>query len=36
MDPNRPGLGRKLVATHRKRVEVLRQMVKLSSALEAS
>jgi anti-sigma factor RsiW len=36
MDPNRPELGRKLVSMHRKRVEVLRQMVKLSSALETS
>jgi anti-sigma factor RsiW len=36
MDPSRPELGRKLVATHRKRIEVLRQMVKLSSALETS
>jgi anti-sigma factor RsiW len=35
-DPNRPELGRMLVSTHRKRVEVLRSMVKLSSALETS
>jgi predicted anti-sigma-YlaC factor YlaD len=33
MDPNRPELGRKLVSTHRKRVEVLRQLVKLSTTL---
>jgi len=32
-DPNRPELGRMLVSTHRKRVDVLRQMVKLSTAL---
>jgi hypothetical protein len=35
-DPNRPELGRMLVSTHRKRIEVLRSMVKLSSALETS
>jgi anti-sigma factor RsiW len=35
-DPNRPELGRMLVSTHRKRVDVLRSMVKLSSALEKS
>ena len=32
-DPNRPELGRMLVSTHRKRVDVLRKMVKLSTAL---
>ena len=32
-DPNRPELGRMLVSTHRKRVEVLRKMVKLSTTL---
>ena len=32
-DPNRPELGRMLASTHRKRVEVLRQMVKLSTPL---
>ena len=32
-DPGRPELGRMLVSTHRKRVEVLRKMVKLSSTL---
>ena len=32
-DPNRPELGRMLVSTHRKRVDVLRRMVKLSTTL---
>jgi predicted anti-sigma-YlaC factor YlaD len=32
-DPNRPELGRMLVSTHRKRVDVLRKMVRLSTAL---
>ena len=32
-DPNRPELGRMLVSTHRKRVDVLRKMVKLSTTL---
>ena len=32
-DPSRPELGRMLVSTHRKRVDVLRKMVKLSTAL---
>jgi len=32
-DPARPELGRMLVSTHRKRVDVLRKMVKLSTAL---
>lgn len=32
-DPNRPELGRMLVSTHRKRVDVLRKMVKLSTSL---
>jgi anti-sigma factor RsiW len=32
-DPARPELGRMLVWTHRKRVDVLRKMVKLSTAL---
>jgi anti-sigma factor RsiW len=32
-DPGRPELGRMLVSTHRKRVEVLRKMVELSSTL---
>jgi len=32
-DPGRPELGRMLVSTHRKRVDVLRKMVKLSSTL---
>ena len=32
-DPNRPELGRMLASTHRKRVDVLRKMVKLSTAL---
>jgi hypothetical protein len=35
-DPNRPELGRMLVSTHRKRVDVLRKMVKLSTTLEMS
>ena len=33
MDPASPELGRMLVSTHRKRVDVLRKMVKLSTAL---
>ena len=32
-DPASPGLSRMLVSTHRKRVDVLRRMVKLSTAL---
>ncbi len=32
-DPARPELGRMLVSTHRKRVDILRKMVKLSTAL---
>jgi anti-sigma factor RsiW len=32
-DPARPELGRMLVSTHRKRVDVLRKMVRLSTAL---
>lgn len=32
-DPNRPELERMLVSTHRKRVDVLRRMVKLSTTL---
>ncbi len=32
-DPARPELGRMLVSTHRKRVDMLRKMVKLSTAL---
>jgi predicted trehalose synthase len=32
-DPASPGLSRMLVSTHRKRVDVLRKMVKLSTAL---
>ena len=32
-DPNRPELERMLVSTHRKRVDVLRKMVKLSTTL---
>ena len=32
-DPNRPELGRMLASTHRKRVDVLRKMVKLSTTL---
>ena len=32
-DPGRPELGRMLVSTHRKRVDVLRKMVKLSTPL---
>ncbi|MCG6928089.1 MAG: zf-HC2 domain-containing protein [Acidobacteria bacterium] len=35
-DPNRPELERMLVSTHRKRVDVLRKMVKLSTTLETS
>jgi predicted anti-sigma-YlaC factor YlaD len=35
-DPNRPELERMLVSTHRKRVDVLRRMVKLSTALQTS
>lgn len=33
MDPASPELGRMLVSTHRKRVDVLRRMVRLSTAL---
>ncbi len=35
-DPNRPELGRMLASTHRKRVDVLRKMVRLSTTLERS
>ena len=34
--PSSPELGRMLVSTHRRRIEVLRTMVKLSTALESS
>jgi hypothetical protein len=33
MDPGRPELERKLLSTHRKRVDALRQLVKLSATL---